>query len=66
LPRLEHVGFASSVSLVADALKVELFTTADLFEGVDLTVLLVALPIMPVAAWFGRAVNRGVNEAAFR
>jgi uncharacterized membrane protein YfcA len=66
LPRLEHVGLASSVSLVADALKVELFAMAGLFEGVDLKVLSLALPIMPLAAWVGRAVNRRVNEAAFR
>jgi uncharacterized protein len=66
LRRLEHVGLASSVSLVADALKVELFATAGLFAGVDMRVLLVALPVMPIAAWVGRAVNQRVDETAFR
>lgn len=66
LPRLEHVGLASSVSLVADVLKVELFATAGLFEDLDLAVLAIALPVMPVAAWVGRSVNRRVNESAFR
>jgi uncharacterized membrane protein YfcA len=66
LPRLEHVGLASSVSLVADALKVELFATAGLFDDLDLVVPAVALPVMPVAAWVGRAVNRRVSESAFR
>jgi uncharacterized membrane protein YfcA len=66
LPRLEHVGLASSVSLVADALKVELFANAGLFEDLDLAVLAVALPVMPVGAWVGRAVNRRLSESAFR
>lgn len=66
LPRLEHVGLASSVSLVADALKVKLFATAGLFENLDLTVVVVLIPVMPVAAWVGLAVNRRVNETAFR
>ncbi len=66
LPRLHHVGLASSVSLVADALKVELFAHAGLFDDVDTTVLLLSLPMMPVAAWVGRAVNRRIDETAFR
>ena len=66
LPRLEHVGLASSVSLVADALKVELFATAGIFQNLDLTVVLLALPVMPVAAWIGRHVNERMDESAFR
>lgn len=66
LPRLEHVGLASCVSLVADALKVELFATAGIFETIDLTVVLFAAPVMPVAAWIGRSVNRHIDETAFR
>ena len=66
LPRLEHVGLASSVSLVADALKVELFATAGIFDTVDMTVVLLALPVMPVAAWIGRRVNQRMDETAFR
>ena len=66
LSRLQHVGLASSVSLVADALKVELFATAGIFDSVDLTVVLLALPVMPVAAWIGRRVNERLDETAFR
>ncbi len=66
LPRLEHVGLASCVSLVADALKVELFHTAGLFHGVDLSTIFIALPVMPIGAWIGRSVNRRVGEEAFR
>ena len=66
LPRLEHVGLASSVSLVADALKVELFATAGIFDTIDMTVVLLALPVMPIAAWVGRHVNQRMDETAFR
>lgn len=66
LPRLEHVGLASSVSLVADGLKVELFATAGIFDTVDLTVVLLAAPVMPVAAWIGRHVNERMDETTFR
>lgn len=66
LPRLEHVGLASSVSLVADALKVELFATAGLFQNIDLTVIVFVLPVMPLMAWAGRAINERTGEAAFR
>ncbi|MGI9031587.1 MAG: sulfite exporter TauE/SafE family protein [Ilumatobacteraceae bacterium] len=66
LPRLEHVGVAASVSLVADALKVELFASAGLLRDVPLETLLIALPVMPVGAWLGRALNRRMSEDAFR
>jgi uncharacterized membrane protein YfcA len=66
LPRLEHVGAAATVSLVADAFKVELFASAGLLRGVHVQTLLVALPMMPVGAWVGRWVNRRIDEEAFR
>lgn len=66
LPRLQHVGLASCASLVADALKVELFATAGLFHDVDMVVIVATVPVMPVAAWVGRHVNGQVDEAAFR
>jgi uncharacterized protein len=66
LPRLHHVGLASGVSLVADALKVELFAAAGVFDGIDLSVVVLAVPVMPVAAWVGRAVNERIDETAFR
>ncbi len=66
LPRLEHVGVAACVSLVADALKVELFANAGILRAVHLESLIVALPMMPVGAWLGRAINRRITEEAFR
>lgn len=66
LPRLEHVGLASAVSLVADALKVELFATAGLLDDVDMTVIIAVAPAMPIGAWLGRRVNREMNESTFR
>jgi len=66
LPRLEHVGIAASVSLVADTLKVKLFAEAGLLADVDMRTLLVAVPMMPVGAWVGREVNRRVDESTFR
>lgn len=66
LPRLEHVGLASTVSLVTDVLKVQVFASAGLFDEVGLATLLVALPVMPVAAWVGRGVNARFTEESFR
>jgi len=66
LPRLEHVGLASAISLVGDALKVELFHEAGLLADVNMTVLAVALPMMPLGAWLGRTINERIDEQAFR
>ncbi len=66
LARLEHVGVAASVSLVADVLKVEFFASAGLLADVDVRTVALALPMMPVSAWVGREVNRRVDESAFR
>ncbi len=66
LPRLEHVGVAATVSLVADALKVELFAEAGILREVHVRTLLVALPMMPLAAWTGQWINRRMSEDAFR
>ena len=66
LPRLEHVGIAACVSLVADALKVELFASAGILQQSHVETLLVALPMMPIGAWLGRAVNRRIDEGMFR
>jgi uncharacterized membrane protein YfcA len=66
LPRLEHVGLAASVSLVGDVLKVEMFAEAGLLRELHVHTLLAALPMMPIGAWLGRAVNRRMGEDAFR
>ncbi len=66
LPRLEHVGLASMVSLVADALKVGLFQADGLFDDIDMTTLVIALPLMPIGAWLGRMINGRIDERLFR
>ncbi len=66
LPRLQHVGLASCVSLVGDALKVELFAQAGILPDIKWSVLAVAAPMMPVAAWVGKKFNERMEEATFR
>jgi len=66
LPRLEHVGLASCVSLVGDLLKVELFAQAGLLANVQWYLLAAVLPVMPLAAWVGRRVNQRIDESTFR
>lgn len=66
LPRLHHVGLASSVSLVGDALKAELFAQANLLPNIKWSVLALAAPVMPLAAWVGRRVNERIQESTFR
>ena len=66
LPRLEHVGLASAASLVGDALKTGVFADAGLLPAISPYALLVAVPMMPLAAWAGLHVNRRVSEGTFR
>jgi uncharacterized protein len=66
LPRLEHVGLAACVSLIADVFKVEVFASAGLLDNMNFATLALVLPMMPVAAWVGRYVNGRMNEEAFR
>ncbi len=66
LPRLEHVGVASCVSLVGDVLKVELFAQAGLLPRIEWYLVAAVLPVMPLAAWVGRRVNETINENTFR
>lgn len=66
LPRLKHVGLASSVSLVGDVLKVELFVQAGLLPSIHWYLVAAVLPVMPLAAWVGRRVNERIDESTFR
>lgn len=66
LGRMEHVGLASSVSLVADVTKTEIFRRSGFLAGADLSILLVCVPAMPIAALVGRRVNLYVGESVFR
>lgn len=66
LPRLEHVGLASCVSLIGDVLKVELFAQAGLLPDIQWYLVAAVVPVMPVAAWVGRRVNERIDESTFR
>jgi uncharacterized protein len=66
LPRAEHVGLASCVSLVGDALKVEIFAEAGLLADIDLATVALTLPLMPLGAFAGRRINRRIGEGGFR
>ena len=66
LPRLEHVGLASCVSMVGDLLKAEVFREAGLLDDIVWPVLVAALAMMPLAAYVGLAINRRIDEEAFR
>ncbi|MGI8759495.1 MAG: sulfite exporter TauE/SafE family protein [Acidimicrobiales bacterium] len=66
LPRLDHVGLAAVVSLMGDGVKLQIFATAGLLSDIRWPVLAVALPLMPIAAWTGRAVNERVDERRFQ
>lgn len=66
LPRLTHVGLASCVSLVGDVLKIEMFAHAGLLPRIDWYVVALVLPVMPLAAWVGRAANERIDERTFR
>lgn len=65
LDRHHLVGAASVVSLVGDATKAAVFADASLLGGRATTVLVVALPLMPLATLVGRHVNRRLGERAY-
>jgi uncharacterized protein len=66
LSRLEHVGFASMVSLIADLTKVTEFAGSGLLDSLDRRVLFATMPVMVIAAFTGRWVNERINEGTFR
>lgn len=66
LPRLHHVGLASMVSLVGDVLKAEMFRMAGLLDGLDLGLVVLALPLLPLGAWAGRWLNERFDERIFQ
>jgi uncharacterized protein len=66
LSRLQHVGFASMVSLIADLTKVGEFAGSGLLDSIDGRVLIGSLPVMPIAAYAGKWVNERIGEGAFR
>jgi uncharacterized membrane protein YfcA len=65
LDRAHFVGAASLVSLVGDATKTAVFTGADLLGGQSFVIALIAVPLMVVATFTGRTINRSIGERGY-
>jgi len=65
LDRAHFVGAASLVSLVGDITKAAVFTEADLLAGQSFLVALVAVPLMVIATFTGRTINRSIGERGY-
>jgi hypothetical protein len=65
LDRAHFVGAASLVSLVGDATKAAVFTEARLLGGDSFTLAAFAVPLMLVATFTGRRINRRIGERGY-
>jgi hypothetical protein len=65
LDRQHLVGAASVVSLAGDATKATVLMNASVIGGEALWLLVLALPLMPVATLIGRQINRRMGERAY-
>lgn len=65
LDRMHFVGAASAVSLAGDTAKAVVYARAMLLDHAALWMVLAALPLMPLAAYAGRRLNRTIGERAF-
>ena len=65
LDRAHFVGAASLVSLVGDVTKAAVFTEADLLAGQSFLIALVAVPLMVIATFTGRTINRSIGERGY-
>ena len=65
LDRMHFVGAASAVSLAGDSVKAAIFLRAQLVHPSTWWVVLAAIPLMPLAAFAGRRLNRAIGERAF-
>jgi uncharacterized membrane protein YfcA len=65
LDRAHFVGAASLVSLAGDATKATVFTEAGLLSGDSFAVALAAIPLMLVATFAGRRINRSIGERGY-
>jgi uncharacterized membrane protein YfcA len=65
LERFYLVGAASCVSLAGDLTKSMIFWESSLLNGRHGQFLLLCLPLMPLATYLGRFVNRRVGERAY-
>lgn len=66
LDRMHFVGACSLVSLASDAIKVGVYSRAVLIGESTWPIVALSLPLMPVAVWIGRLVNRHSGERLFR
>ena len=65
LDRAHFVGAASLASLAGDATKATVFTDAGLLGTDSFLVALAAVPLMVVATFAGRRVNRAIGERGY-
>jgi hypothetical protein len=65
LDRLHYVGAASAASLAGDLMKTAVFANGSLLDEQSWTVMLWAIPLMPLAAFVGWRLNRRIGERAF-
>ena len=65
LDRFYLVGAASCVSLAGDIAKSAVFWQADLLVDEHLPFMMMAVPLMPLATWCGRRINREIGERAY-
>jgi len=63
--RAHFVGAASLVSLVGDATKTAVFAEAQLLGGDSFTLAAFAIPLMLVATFTGRRINRRIGERGY-
>lgn len=65
LDRAHFVGAASLASLVGDVTKTAVFTEAELLSGDSFLLAATALPLMLVATFSGRRINRSIGERGY-
>lgn len=65
LDRAHFVGAASLASLAGDVTKSVVFADANLLGGDSLVLALAAVPLMVVATFSGRRINRGIGELGY-
>ncbi len=65
LDRAHFVGAASLASLAGDVTKSVVFADANLLGGDSFVLALAAVPLMVVATFSGRRINRGIGELGY-
>lgn len=65
LDRAHFVGAASLASLAGDVTKTAVFTDANLLGGDSFVLAFAAAPLMLVATFSGRRINRGIGELGY-